>query len=120
MLLLQGLLCLLVRPANRLASGVAAARRVSELLHQAEATQNAARGQQFEGKKQAGEGGTSDALVPVIQWVEVPPPALLSATTAFLEKRDAHDAEAENVSDSQAVICTIEANFEAGKCKLFF
>lgn len=81
-----------MRPADRAATGVAAARRASELLRQAE------RRQQAEGVESQTE------LVPVIQWVEAPPPTLLSSTSGQQEhQRRQSDKVEDAVSDSQAV-----------------
>lgn len=88
--LLQNLLCVLVRPADRAAAGVAAARRVSELLRQAERTEQ-------------GEGlQTTGGCVPVIQWIEAPPPALLP-NAAGGERQQGSEKEHAPLSDSQAV-----------------
>lgn len=88
--MLQNLLCVLVRPADRAATGVAAARRVSELLRQAE------RDQEAQGEKSA--LGT----LAVIQWIEAPPTALLSAAHGQQKQQPPQDEE--NVISSQQAV----------------
>ncbi|KAL8426645.1 hypothetical protein Efla_005902 [Eimeria flavescens] len=96
------LLCVVVRPADRAASGVAAARRVSELLQAAERTYQA-----------SGAGG-SPASVPIIQWIEEPPSELLAAD-ARISHAEGGEVEA-GVSNSQAM--TMFAAWEGGSLLL--
>ncbi|KAL8446189.1 hypothetical protein Emed_005144 [Eimeria media] len=102
----QALLCVLVRPADRAASGVAAARRVSELLRQAEVNQ-----------QKAGVLSESLGSVPILQWIEEPPLSLLAKGSKTRKQQDsAHEGLQEEITQGQAM--SMFAAWEGGSLLL--
>ncbi|OEH74200.1 4-hydroxy-3-methylbut-2-en-1-yl diphosphate [Cyclospora cayetanensis] len=96
------LVCVLVRPADRIGVGVAASRRVSELLR------GVAR------QQPAGGPDSLEESIPILQWVEAPPPVLLSGTAEPQqeEQQTAGNKPANTVSNSQKM--TMFAAWEVG------
>ncbi|KAL8453559.1 hypothetical protein Emag_001778 [Eimeria magna] len=95
----QALLCVVVRPADRAASGVAAARR-------------AERDQEKDGVR-----GESVGLVPILQWIEEPPLSLLAKGAKTRKQQDSgHGSLQDEITQGQAM--SMFAAWEGGSLLL--
>ncbi|KAL8431744.1 hypothetical protein ACSSS7_005070 [Eimeria intestinalis] len=102
----QALLCVLVRPADRATSGVAAARRVSELLRRAERDWEEA-------------GGPAESLgsIPILQWIEEPPLSLLAKGNKPRKQQESANADLQDdITQGQAM--SMFAAWEGGSLLL--